>query len=189
MRQPFYKRKKFWLWFAAIYVGFGVIAVAAGLLFGETEPETTASVPQQTVATPQEQMEPDATQAPTIESIVREAVGDENYVSHEIDEGVLYIDILLASNWTADMAVKSAYDKIATMSEQIRDNGLLSDATAVHYFFKEDLTDAYGNVTQQNVLGVKLSEETLAKINFDNFSSGNLPNVADAHFRHAATNK
>lgn len=185
-----YKRK----WFkvsVGIYVGFMVVAVIIGALFGEEEtasiePEVQAEKKSEAKAEPVAQ--PVVNEPPTIESIVRDAVGD-NYVSHESEEGVLYIDMILADNLTADMAVKSAYDRIVEMSEQILDNELLGDNTAVHYFFAADLTDAYGNVTSQNVLGVKLSAETLAKINFDNFSIDNLPTIADAHFRHAALNK
>lgn len=201
MKKPFYKRKKFWLYSLAAYIVLGATAGAIGIMLGvepQTEPQavvqadkpakSTETAAQQPETNP-EPLEPAEVTPPTIESIVREIVGDEHYVSHESDEGVLYVNMVLADNLTADMAIKSAYDRIVEMSEQIRDNELLGDNNAVHYFFAADLTDAYGNVTSQNVLGVKLSAETLAKINFDNFSIDNLPAIADAHFRHAALNK
>lgn len=199
--KPLYKRKRVWLG-AILAVGIlgnllpevetedstdeqsPAVEVAA-----ETTPKTkeTAAVATKPKATEDKKAEP-VVNNPTIESIVREVAGD-NYVSHESEDGVLYVNMILADNFTANAAVKSAYDKVLEISEGIVANDLLGDDNAVHYFFTTEIIDVYGNSSQQNVLGVKFSADTLAQINFDNVKIDNIPVIADAHFRHSALNK
>lgn len=195
--KPLYKRKRVWLG-AVLAVGI------LGNLLPEVETEDstvekspavevsaetkeTAAVATKPKATEDKKAEP-VVNNPTIESIVREVAGD-NYVSHESEDGVLYVNMILADNFTANAAVKSAYDKILEISEGIVANDLLGDDKSVHYFFTTEIIDAYGNGSQQNVLGVKFSADTLAQINFDNVKIDNIPVIADAHFRHSALNK
>lgn len=203
--KPLYKRKRVWLG-AILAVGIlgnllpevetedstveqsPAVEVAAEIK-SETTPKTkeTAAVATKPKATEDKKAEP-VVNNPTIESIVREVAGD-NYVSHESEDGVLYVNMILADNFTANAAVKSAYDKVLEISEGIVTNDLLGDDKAVHYFFTTEIIDVYGNGSQQNVLGVKFSADTLAQINFDNVKIDNIPVIADAHFRHSALNK
>lgn len=195
--KPLYKRKRVWL---GAILAVGIL----GNLLPEVETEDstdeqspavevsaetkeTAAVATKPKATEDKKAEP-VVNTPTIESIVREVAGD-NYVSHESEDGVLYVNMILADNFTANAAVKSAYDKVLEISEGIVSNRLLGADTAVHYFFTTEIIDAYGNGSQQNVLGVKFSADTLAQINFDNVKIDNIPVIADAHFRHSALNK
>lgn len=195
--KPLYKRKRVWL---GAILAVGIL----GNLLPEVESKEssdeqspavevsaetkeTAAVATKPKATEDKKAEP-VVNNPTIESIVREVAGD-NYVSHESEDGVLYVNMILADNFTANAAVKSAYDKILEISEGIVANDLLGDDNAVHYFFTTEIIDVYGNGSQQNVLGVKFSADTLAQINFDNVKIDNIPVIADAHFRHSALNK
>lgn len=199
--KPLYKRKRVWL---GAVLAVGILGnllpevetedstdeqSPAAEVAAETSAETkeTAAVATKPKATEDKKAEP-VVNNPTIESIVREVAGD-NYVSHESEDGVLYVNMILADNFTANAAVKSAYDKVLEISEGIVTNDLLGDDKAVHYFFTTEIIDAYGNGSQQNVLGVKFSADTLAQINFDNVKIDNIPVIADAHFRHSALNK
>ena len=198
--KPLYKRKRVWLG-AILAVGIlgnllpevesdsTVEQSPAVEVAAETTSKTkeTAAVATKPKATEDKKAEPVVNNS-TIESIVREVAGD-NYVSHESEDGVLYVNMILADNFTANAAVKSAYDKVLEISEGIVANRLLGDDNAVHYFFTTEIIDAYGNGSQQNVLGVKFSADTLAQINFDNVKIDNIPVIADAHFRHSALNK
>ena len=199
--KPLYKRKRVWL---GAILAVGILGnllpevetedptdeqSQAAEVAAETTSKTkeTAAVATKPKATEDKKAEP-VVNNPTVESIVREVAGD-NYVSHESEDGVLYVNMILADNFTANAAVKSAYDKILEISEGIVANDLLGDDNAVHYFFTTEIIDAYGNSSQQNVLGVKFSADTLAQINFDNVKVDNVPVIADAHFRHSALNK
>lgn len=195
--KPLYKRKRVWL---GAILAVGIL----GNLLPEVETKDstveqspavevsaetkeTAAVATKPKATEDKKAEP-VVNNPTIESIVREVAGD-NYVSHESEDGVLYVNMILADNFTTNAAVKSAYDKILEISEGIVANDLLGDDNAVHYFFTTEIIDVYGSSSQQNVLGVKFSADTLAQINFDNVKIDNIPVIADAHFRHSALSK
>ncbi|OPX65517.1 MULTISPECIES: hypothetical protein [unclassified Methanoregula] len=52
-----------------------------------------------------------------------------------------------------------------------------------------DLTDEYGNKVNKIVLNITVNRATHEKINYDNFNTDNLWNIADSHWRHPAISR
>lgn len=50
------------------------------------------------------------------------------------------------------------------------------------------LVDTYGNVELNSVMTIKITRETEDKINWENFMTDNLPDVADFYWQHVAIN-
>ena len=52
--------------------------------------------------------------------------------------------------------------------------------------FMLDLVDQYGNVEAGRVMSIRLTQDTLEKINFDNFNYDNFKNIAETYLVHRA---
>ena len=55
--------------------------------------------------------------------------------------------------------------------------------------FMLDLVDQYGNTETGRVLSIRLTHETLEKINFENFNYDNYKNIAEPYLEHRAISK
>lgn len=52
--------------------------------------------------------------------------------------------------------------------------------------FMLDLVDQYGNVEAGRVMSIRLTQETLEKVNFENFNYDNFKNIAEPYLEHRA---
>lgn len=60
---------------------------------------------------------------------------------------------------------------------------------ALELIWSTELTDLKGNISVDNVLEIKMIAENAGTINWDNFDSKNLPQVADNFWEHEALNR
>ena len=100
----------------------------------------------------------------------------------EATEHYVGITSKLSGGWNEKTMRNSFYNNVVAVVSDLQNeefDRLVFDATA-------DMQDEYGNVKEMKVLTVNLTKETVDKINFENFQSSNLPNVADAIFVHPA---
>ena len=100
----------------------------------------------------------------------------------EATEHYVGITSKLGAGWNEKTMSDSFYNNVVAVVSGLQNeefDRLVFDATA-------DMQDEYGNVKEMKVLTVNLTKETVDKINFENFQSSNLPNVADAIFVHPA---
>ena len=100
----------------------------------------------------------------------------------EATEHYVGITSKLSGGWNEKTMRNSFYNNVIAVVSDLQNeefDRLVFDATA-------DMQDEYGNVKEMKVLTVNLTKETVDKINFENFQSSNLPNVADAIFVHPA---
>lgn len=100
----------------------------------------------------------------------------------EATEHYVGITSKLSGGWNEKTMRDSFYNDVVAVVSGLQNeefDRLVFDATA-------DMQDEYGNVKEMKVLTVNLTKETVDKINFENFQSSNLPNVADAIFVHPA---
>lgn len=60
------------------------------------------------------------------------------------------------------------------------------DISEITFFWSFPLVDAYGNTSEDTIMKVNISKETLGKINFERFDYNSIPDIADDYFEHTA---
>ena len=198
VNKPFYKR---W-WFILLVVLFIINAIGGGddeesletneaeteEVVEETEPEEVEEESEEIEEVVEEEPEePEVTYDNVFEEKANEVFGgrlQDVFVDEagETTEHYVGITSKLGAGWNEKTMRDSFYNDVVTMVSDLQNeefDRLVFDATA-------DMQDEYGNVKEMKVLTVNLTKETVDKINFENFQSSNLPNVADAVFVHPA---
>ena len=130
------------------------------------------------------------TDAGTIERNIElgalEALGhDTNITKIEITEGEVWIDYIiessLSTNSTRRGILKDTGDLVKELSSVAGQD--ISSIVVQPYLM---LVDQYGNEKLSKVAIITIKRNTWGKINWDNFSTDNLPNVADTYWLHPA---
>lgn len=100
----------------------------------------------------------------------------------EATEHYVGITSKISGGWNEQTMRDSFFSNVVAVISDLQDeefDRLVFNATA-------DMQDQYGNVEESRVLTVNLTKETIDKINFDNFMSKNLVDIADAVYIHPA---
>lgn len=58
------------------------------------------------------------------------------------------------------------------------------EISEVQFFWYADIVDKYGNSNEEVIMFMSFAKDTLDKINFDNVSSDNIPDLADKYQEH-----
>lgn len=190
-KKPFYKR---W-WFIAL-----VVIVVIGIFGGDDEDTAAVEEPEteevETVEDAEveeveeeveEEPELETTYANVFEEKASEVFGEDLqdvFVDEagEATEHYVGITSKMSGGWNEKTMRDSFFLDVIEVAKELQDeefDRLVFDATA-------EMQDEFGNVKEMKVLTVNLTKDTVDKINFDNFKSSNLPNVADAIFIHPA---
>lgn len=194
-KQPFYKKK----WF------IGIVAIAIiGAIFSpkdEDKKETAQAEPpkaeekkEQYKEEPKEKKEEfaiteDMTEEQKIENIAKKVLEDQ-YDGHELvnnEDGQLG-DINVASYFPADeywdgkRAAQAQDAKIIEILKLLKENNI--NYSNLVYEASSDFTDQYGNENKNTLMTVLISKTEAEKINFDNFDTENLKNIADNYYLH-----
>lgn len=194
-KKPFYKRWWFILLAAIFIIGaFGGDDEEADVatendieVVEDVETEATDDAEETVIEEEPEEVEAEDTYDNAFEEKANEVFG-ENLQDVFVDEAgeatEHYVGITskLSGGWNEKTMRDSFYNDVVAVVSGLQNeefDRLVFDATA-------DMQDEYGNVKEMKVLTVNLTKETVDKINFENFQSRNLPNVADAIFVHPA---
>lgn len=128
-----------------------------------------------------------------VKSIVVEHLGETNnmkkdrinsIVVSEEDNGVL-INLNASENFTVNMTKKGMWMDTIEILEPLHNLNKF-DIILVNWYLP--LVDTYGNESDSLVMSIDMNKETLDKINWENFLTDNLPNVADHYHNHPALN-
>jgi hypothetical protein len=103
-----------------------------------------------------------------------DALGDVTLIEYNAD-----------ANLTSGMTRRSIWSDVIDIIKKLSADPAAESITVNAYI---KLVDQYGNEDQGKVMTVNLSKETWSKINWDNFNTENLPNVADFYYIHPAIN-
>ena len=89
-----------------------------------------------------------------------------------------------SENVTANMTVKGMYMDISNVLKAIQNDIDVNVDVNVTY----PLQDVYGNLSDYTVIKATFNNETIKKINFDNFDYNDIPSIADEWWNHDAHN-
>lgn len=130
-----------------------------------------------------EQDEPTASTEETLASNANE-IFDDNLQDFEFEEnlGIIHVNTDLPSGWSENSMRRSFYLDVIDYAEAIEGE----EFDELNVYAETTLVDQYGNEDDSQVLSVRLSHETIDRINFDNFNVDNMESVADATFVHPA---
>ena len=104
-----------------------------------------------------------------------------NYVS---DNNFALIKFKGSENLSSKMTVKGMYMDISNVLKGIQKDINVNVDINVTY----PLQDSYGNISEDIVIKATFNNETIKKINFDNFDYNNIPSIADEWWSHQALN-
>lgn len=117
-----------------------------------------------------------------IEGKLIDEVGEENVREvGEVDSGINIV-LDLKDNFTSNMMRDGANMEMVDVL-QIVDDGEVENVFINYY---TTLVDEYGNEEEESVITATFTRETMDKINYENISYSNIPNVADDYWMHPA---
>ena len=111
-----------------------------------------------------------------IEAVANDVLEDRIMeTKYEEDEGAIDVEFQLLENLNNEDTRTSFLIDTEIFSEQIQNE----DFNRISFSGFTDLVDKYGNVENTKVATLDMNKETIDKINFENFSYKNLPDIAD----------
>ena len=126
----------------------------------------------------------------SIEEDLRKAivkvVGEENLETFNYvpDNNFALIKFKGSESLSSKMTVKGMYMDISNVLKGIQKDLNVNVDINVTY----PLQDSYGNISEDIVIKATFNNETIKKINFDNFDYNNIPSIADEWWNHQALN-
>ena len=126
----------------------------------------------------------------SIEEDLRKAivkvVGEENLETFNYvpDNNFALIKFKGSESLSSKMTVKGMYMDISNVLKGIQKDINVNVDINVTY----PLQDSYGNISEDIVIKATFNNETIKKINFDNFDYNNIPSIADEWWNHQALN-
>ena len=126
----------------------------------------------------------------SIEEDLRKAivkvVGEENLETFNYvpDNNFALIKFKGSESLSSKMTVKGMYMDISNVLKGIQNDINVNVDINVTY----PLQDSYGNISEDIVIKATFNNETIKKINFDNFDYNNIPSIADEWWNHQALN-
>jgi len=126
------------------------------------------------------------TPARNIESGVLMALGHETKIRKiDLSEGELWIDYIAKENLTTNLTRRGIWTDTKDLVKEL--SLILSqDVKAITVEPYLTLVDQYGEEELSRVALITIERETWEKINWDNFLTDNMPNVADSYWLHPA---
>lgn len=188
--KPLYKRKRVWLG-AVLAVGIlgnllpevetedsTVEQSPAVEVAAETTPETkeTAAKPTKSATKEAEQL--------SLADEVNAYLGDRRIHGQGVKDGYYTVETDFGRFIGPEFCEEESIDLAQLISEHPEYEAIGAEGVKVVYI--SGVTDAYGNSADETVMYIAYSNETISRINFDNFDLDNVVAVADDYFRMAS---
>lgn len=155
---------------------------------------TNTAAPTNTPAPPTPTRPPTYTPEPlqALRSAIIAALGDGNrdiprVNDVRVEEDMIIVDFAINDNLFEDSLIRGAKRDIVDILEVVSKSGLEYGSVLVAGRFP--MKDVYGNISEDQVIGVIYSSTTVEKINFDNFDIENIYTIRDGGFVVPAFNK
>lgn len=104
-------------------------------------------------------------------------------VEYNKDDKELKLSLTASDNLTSNMIRGNMLMDSESILEKLTSEGFIG---TIDIEWKFNVVDKYGEEYKSRVMEVVMEEPTIDKINFDNFSRDNIPNVADDYYEHPA---
>lgn len=187
--KPLYKRKRVWLG-AILAVGIlgnllpndeadsTVEQSPAVEVAAETTPKTkeNAAEPTKSVTKETEQL--------SLADEVNAYLGDRRIHGQGVKDGYYTVETDFGRFIGPEYCEEESIDLAQLISEHPEYEAIGAEGVKVVYI--SGVTDAYGNSADETVMYIAYSNETISRINFDNFDLDNVVAVADDYFRMAS---
>ncbi|MBM6751314.1 hypothetical protein H6A65_07385 [Mediterraneibacter glycyrrhizinilyticus] len=124
----------------------------------------------------------------SVEEVIKEEVenviGKDNIelFNYVPDNNYALIKFKGSENLTSDMTVKGMYMDMSNVLKAIQNDVDVNVDINVTY----PLQDTYGNVSDYTVIKATFNNDTIKRINFDNFNYDDIPSIADEWWNHPA---
>lgn len=98
------------------------------------------------------------------------------YLGSETEDNVLIIEVEAEDGFTQNLIKEGILLDTSKIIKELFQDPRINDVRLVWYF---PYTDTYGNETNEVAEKIEFTRETVSKINWDNFSFDNIPQIAD----------
>lgn len=116
------------------------------------------------------------------------ALGHETEIRKiEISEGEVWIDYIASDNLSTNLTRRGILIDTIDLVKELA-SIVNQDVTGIVVEPHLTLVDQYGKESLSKVAMITISRETWEKINWDNFLTDNLPDIADTYWQHPAMN-
>ena len=156
--------------------------VAQNSLISEPAPEQTLIKPSE--SKPKPTPEPTTIEALVDSAIEKAGAEKEGVQINDGSEGkIVQINLKGKSNLTVNLMRTGMHSEAAGILKQLQG---VDELSVVSIYWSLPMADAFGNTSDDIVMGIIFGKETLGKINFDNFIYSNIPIIADKYIEHPA---
>ena len=120
----------------------------------------------------------------TLADAVNEYLGDRRIHGQSVKDGYYTVETDFGDFIGPEFCEEESVDLAQLISEH--PDYATTGANGVKVVYISGVTDAYGNSTDETVMYIEYSNETMARINFDTFDTKNVMAVADDYYRMAS---
>lgn len=195
-----------YIFLASIILNFP--SILNGSVFDDSDTQTTNATPKQHLNEPvkkesvkkAEPVKKESAKKPKsvkqiVTSAVHSAFGDKNDFNHKdsikkviYNEDLGYVNVMVygKENLTNNLTKKGMWMSTTNALKKIKSDKRIKSIDFNIYY---PLQDVYGNSSDNIVMKISFSRETIDKINFKNFLFDDIPNVADKYWEHPAFNQ
>ncbi|WP_433959077.1 hypothetical protein [Cytobacillus horneckiae] len=107
-------------------------------------------------------------------------------LSFNKDNGYLSVQVFGRDSLTTNMIKTSMWIKVTDVLDDLSKE---EDIKNIDFGIVFPMQDQYGKESNDTVMTLSFSRETIDKIDFGNFQHDNIPNVADEYWHHPVFNK
>lgn len=105
------------------------------------------------------------------------------------DKGIKDITVNADDNFTSNMIVVGMHSDAKAFFKKVTENEDMMKLEAVSLIFNFSMVDKLGNSSEAPICIITMNTNILRKINWDNFSYDNFPDVGRTYFLHPSLNK
>lgn len=118
-----------------------------------------------------------------VTDIAKEMYGEDKFVSAEYVDGIDIAVVKIRDEvvLTPNMLKKVVLNHTKKFLEDAKD---IKELKGFDLNLLSPVTDQYGNVSDEKVMSISVSRNIIDKINYDNFDSKKLPEIADDYWEH-----
>ncbi|MFS0783220.1 hypothetical protein [Bacillus sp. 1P06AnD] len=130
-----------------------------------------------------------------VKKAIHKAFGKENSfdkkdsilgINYNKETGFILVKVYGSDNLTTNMIRKGMWMDVRDTLELLKDE---DDLKMIDFNIVFPMQDQYGQESNDIIMKLSFSKETIDKINFDNLLTDNIPTIADSYWQHPALNK
>lgn len=122
-----------------------------------------------------------------VEKIAKEAAGNDDFVNlewYDEDKKILMVNLKMGDGFSNNAIRRGMLLDAELILKKLSDNETFKNLTRIKIIHQGDFVDKFGNTTVLNAGMVSIDVSTVMKINWKNFLTMNLADIAETYYIH-----